>query len=164
MMKLASEKSPVLTRVVYAFLFLVIAGGTLHAQQSDRKISRIEVEGLQRLTPTEVIESTKLKTGAAFSVTEVDEAGQRLMDTGLFTKVGYKTVTTGNNVTVIFQLEETKSTQSPVLFDNLVWFTDEELYIAIKREVPSFSGMAPDSGVMKNRLKERSNTRLGRPA
>jgi outer membrane protein assembly factor BamA len=72
----------------------------------------------------------------------------------LFTKVGYKTITTGNNVTVIFQLEETKSTQSPVLFDNLVWFTDEEIYIAIKREVPSFSGMAPDTGSMTDAIKQ----------
>jgi outer membrane protein assembly factor BamA len=101
-----------------------------------------------------VIASTKLKPGSAFSVTEVDEAGQRLMDTGLFTKVGYKTITTGNNVTVIFQLEETKSTQSPVVFDNLVWFTNEELYIAIKREVPSFSGMAPDTGSMTDAIKQ----------
>lgn len=154
MMKLAPENSPVLTRVVYAFLFLIIAGGALHAQQSDRKIARIEVEGLQRLTPAEVIASTKLKTGTPFSVTEVDEAGQRLMDTGLFTKVGYKTITTGSNVTIILQLEETKSTQSPVLFDNLVWFTNEELYLAIKREVPSFAGMAPDSGSMTDAIKQ----------
>jgi len=152
-MKIAPDKSPLLTRVLFAFVLLIIAGGGLRAQQPDRRIARIEVEGLQRLTPTEVIESTKLKTGAAFSVTEVDEAGQRLMDTGLFTKVGYKTITTGNNVTVIFQLEETKSTQSPVVFDNLVWFTNEELYIAIKREVPSFSGLAPDTGSMTDAIK-----------
>ena len=154
MMKLAPNNSRLQTRPVFAFLLLIIAGGALQAQQSERKIARIEVEGLQRLTPAEVIASTKLKTGAAFSVTEMDEAGQRLMDTGLFTKVGYKTITTGNNVTVIFQLEETKSTQSPVLFDNLVWFTNEELYIAIKREVPSFSGMAPDSGTMTDAIKQ----------
>ena len=152
-MKIAPDKSPLLTQVVFALVLLIIAVGALHAQQPDRKIARIDVEGLQRLTPKEVIESTKLKTGAAFSVTEVDEAGQRLMDTGLFTKVGYKTITTGNNVTVIFQLEETKSTQSPVLFDNLVWFTNEELYIAIKREVPSFSGLAPDTGSMTDAIK-----------
>ena len=153
-MKLAPDKSARLTRVIFAFLLLIIAGGGGHAQQSDRRIARIEVEGLQRLKPAEVIESTKLKPGAAFSVTEVDEAGQRLMDTGLFTKVGYKTITTGNNVTVIFQLEETKSTQSPVLFDNLVWFTNEELYIAIKRDVPSFNGLAPDTGTMTDAIKQ----------
>lgn len=154
MMKLASNKSPVLTRVVFAFLFLIIAGGALYAQQSERRIGQIEVEGLQRLAPAEVIASTKLKIGAPFSVIEVDEAGQRLMDTGLFTKVGYKTITTRNNVIVIFQLEETKSTQSPVLFDNLVWFTTEELYIAIKKEVPSFGGMAPDTGTMTDAIKQ----------
>ena len=133
---------------------LIIAAAAVSAQQPDRKITRIAIEGLERLKPDEVIAATKLKTGTAFSVTEVDEAGQRLMDTGLFAKVGYKTVTTGSNVTIIFQLEETKSTQSPVLFDNLVWFTNEELYLAIKREVPSFGGMAPDSGTMTDAIKQ----------
>lgn len=154
MINLASNKSHLVRRIVFSFLFLIIATGALHAQEPDRKIAKIEVQGLERIPRDEVIASTKLKTGSAFSVAEVDEAGQRLMDTGLFTKVGYKTITTGNNVTIIFQLEETKSTQSPVLFDNLVWFTNEELYIAIKREVPSFGGMAPDSGTMTDAIKQ----------
>ena len=153
-MKLAPDKSPVLTRVVFAFLLLIIAAVAPHAQQPERKIARIEVEGLLRLTPAEVIASTKLKTGGPFSVAEIDEAGQRLMDSGLFTRVGYKTVTAGSNVTIVFQLEETRSTQSPVVFDNLVWFTNEELYIAIKREVPSFSGTAPDTGAMTDIIKQ----------
>jgi hypothetical protein len=35
---------------------------------------------------------------------------------------------------------------SPVVFDNFIWFSDEELAAAIKREVPSFNGSAPDIG------------------
>ncbi|HKO63145.1 MAG TPA: POTRA domain-containing protein [Pyrinomonadaceae bacterium] len=141
-------------RIIPLLLLAIIAVSPVHAQQSEIKIAKIEFEGLQRLPVDEVLAVTKLKTGTVFSVTEVDEAGQRLMDTGLFAKVGYKTVTTRNNVTIIFQLDETKSTQSPVLFDNLVWFTDEELYIAIKREVPSFGGMAPDNGAMTDVIKQ----------
>lgn len=153
MTKLAPDKPPLLIHVV-AFVLLIISAGALSAQQADRTIARIEVEGLERLTPAEVIASTKLKTGAPFSVADVDEAGQRLMDTGLFARVSYKTITTRNNVTIIFQLEETRSTQSPVVFDNLVWFTNEELYLAIKREVPSFGGTAPDSGTMTDVIKQ----------
>jgi len=41
----------------------------------------------------------------------------------------------GNQVTVVFQVKENKGGQSPVVFDNFVWFTDEELNAAIKREV-----------------------------
>jgi outer membrane protein assembly factor BamA len=154
MIELAPNTLRFMSRIVLLLVLAIIAVCPVPAQQSEIKIAKIEVEGLQRLPQDEVLAVTKLKPGAVFSVTEVDEAGQRLMDTGLFAKVGYKTVTSRNNVTIIFQLEETKSTQSPVLFDNLVWFTDEELYIAIKREVPSFGGMAPDSGAMTDIIKQ----------
>jgi len=136
-----------------SLVLLIIAATAVHAQQANQKIARIEVEGLQRLAAGEVVAATQLKPGTAFSVTEVDAAGQRLIDTGLFTKVGYQTRTNGSQVTIIFQVEEAKSSQSPVLFDNFVWFTDEELYIAIKREVPSFSGTAPDVGTMTDSIK-----------
>jgi outer membrane protein assembly factor BamA len=144
-----------LLRVVVHFsslVVLIIAAATVHAQP-ERKIARIEIQGLQRLVSDDVIAATQLKPGTIFSVTEVDDAGQRLVDTGLFTKVGYQTRTNGALVTIIFQVEEAKSSQSPVVFDNFVWFTNEELYIAIKREVPSFSGTAPDAGTITDSIK-----------
>ena len=146
-------QSKSIIRVFLPTLLFIITASAVHAQP-ERKITRIEVQGLQRLEADEVIAASQLKTGTVFSVTEVDAAGQRLIDSGLFTKVGYQTRTAGNNVTVIFQVEEAKSSQSPVLFDNFVWFTDEELYIAIKREVPSFSGTAPDAGIMTDNIKQ----------
>jgi outer membrane protein assembly factor BamA len=153
MIKTTGESSMSLTRIALLITALIIAATAIHAQQPDRTIARIEVQGLQRLASADVIAATQLKPGTTFSVTEVDAAGQRLVDTGLFTRVGYKTLTTGNQITVIFQVEEAKSSQSPVVFDNFVWFTDEELYIAIKREVPAFGGMAPDVGTMTDSIK-----------
>jgi outer membrane protein assembly factor BamA len=137
---------------LYSALLLIIAFNLVDAQQA-RKIAKIEIEGLQQLALNEVISTAGLKVGIPFSVQEVDEAGQRLMDSGLFTKVGYRTRTSGNLVTIVFQVEEGKSSASPVVFDNFVWFTNEELYIAIKREVPSFNGTAPDSGTMTDQIK-----------
>jgi len=55
-------------------------------------------------------------------------------------------------VTIVFQVEEAKSGQSPVVFDNFVWFTNDELVAAIKRAVPSFNGLAPDSGKMTEQI------------
>jgi outer membrane protein insertion porin family len=153
MIQIADPKLRVLMQQVLQILVLIIAATAVQAQQADRKIARIEVQGLQRLAADEVVAATQLKPGTPFSVTEVDAAGQRLIDSGLFTKVGYQTRTDGSQVTIIFQVEETKSSQSPVLFDNFVWFTDEELYIAIKREVPSFNGTAPDVGTMTDSIK-----------
>jgi len=34
----------------------------------------------------------------------------------------------------------------PVFFDNFVWFTDEEIYVAVRRDVTFFDGTAPEDG------------------
>lgn len=147
------QSKSIILRLLLPTLLFIITASAVHAQP-ERRIVRIEVQGLQRLAADEVIAASQLKTGTSFSVTEVDAAGQRLIDSGLFSKVSYQTRTAGNSVTVIFQVEEARSSQSPVLFDNFVWFTDEELYIAIKREVPSFNGTAPDAGIMTDNIKQ----------
>ena len=69
-----------------------------------------------------MITTSGLKVGDAFSIAELDAAGQRLVDSGLFAKVGYRTTTKGNLLTVVFQIEETKGRAMPLVFDNFVWF------------------------------------------
>jgi len=135
-------------------VFLTIIAVTLAlAQQPVRRVTKIGVEGLERLSADEVIATSGLKTGGPLSVAELDAAGQKLVDSGLFTKVAYRTTSKGNQVTVIFQVKERGGGQSPVVFDNFVWFTDDELFAAIKRQVPSFAGTASDAGNMPENIK-----------
>lgn len=56
-------------------------------------------------------------------------------------------------MTVTFEVEEAKETV-PVVFDNFVWFSEQELMEAIRREVPSFDGTAPESGGMPDNIKK----------
>ena len=145
----------VVRRVVpISSVFLTIIAVTLAlAQQPARRVAKIEVEGLEHLSADEVIATSGLKTGGPLSVAELDAAGQKLVDSGLFTKVGYRTTSRGNQVTVIFQVKERGGGQSPVVFDNFVWFTDDQLIAAIKRQVPSFAGTASDAGNMAENIK-----------
>src|ERR1043165_5863500 len=122
--------------------------------QAPRKITAIETEGLQSLTTETVIATSGLKIGEAFSVEATDAAAERLVKSGLFKRVAYRTRNAGGNVTITFQLEEVKGQSSPVAFDNFIWFTDEELTAAIKREVPSFNGSAPDAGNTTDAIKQ----------
>ena len=149
-------------RVVPLFSgFLVIITVTVAlAQQPGRIVAKIEVEGLQQLTVGDVIATSGLKAGAPFSIADLDAAGQRLVDSGLFAKVGYRTTTKGNQVTIVFQVVENKGGQSAVVFDNFVWFTNDELFAAIKREVPSFNGTASDAGRMTDDIKRALQTLL----
>jgi outer membrane protein assembly factor BamA len=122
--------------------------------QSARKIAGIETEGLQALTAETVIATAGLKIGQTFSVEAIDAAAERLVKSGLFKRVAYRTRNTGGNVTITFQLEEIKGQSSPVVFDNFIWFSDEESAAAIKREVPSFNGSAPDAGNTNEAIKQ----------
>lgn len=114
--------------------------------QTQQKIARIETEGLQTLTAEIVIATSGLKVGETFSIAATDAAAERLLNSGLFKRVAVRTRNAGADVTITFQLEEVKGQSSPVVFDNFIWFANEELAAAIKREVPSFNGSAPDIG------------------
>jgi outer membrane protein assembly factor BamA len=122
--------------------------------QTAPKIAKIETEGLQALSTETVIATSGLKIDETFSVEALDAAAERLLSSGLFKKVGYRTRNVGGNVTITFQLEELKGQLSAVVFDNFIWFSDEELAAAIKREVPSFNGSAPDVGNTNDAIKQ----------
>jgi outer membrane protein assembly factor BamA len=127
---------------------------TVAFAQTGQKIAKIETEGLQTLTAETVIATSGLKVGDAFSVDATDAAAERLVNSGLFKRVGYSTRNAGANVTITFKLEELKGQRSPVVFDNFVWFSDEELSAAVVREVPSFNGSAPDVGDTNEAIKK----------
>ncbi len=133
-------------------VIILLASATF--AQSGQKIAKIDTEGLQTLTSETVIATSGLKVGDAFSVEATDAAAERLVNSGLFKKVGYSTRNVGTNVTITFKLEELKGQLSPVVFDNFIWFSDEELSEAIKREVPSFNGSAPNAGDTNEAIKK----------
>src|SRR6185369_8201533 len=143
----------IMNRVLSTICVSILLTTTTFAQ-SARKIAAIETEGLQTLKTETVIATSGLKIGDAFSVEATDAAAERLVSSGLFKKVGYRTRTAGANVTITFQLEEIKGQSSPVVFDNFIWFSDEELTAAIVREVPSFNGSAPDIGNTNEAIKK----------
>ena len=137
------------------FIFLLIIALvmplTVVAQQNFT-IQKIEFEGLKRLNPEEVITTTGLKIGDRFALTSLDEAAQKLMDSGHFNKVAYKTRAGGQQMTITFLVEEATITTSRVVFDNFIWFSDTELIGAVKRDLPSFTGTAPDTGDTTERI------------
>lgn len=137
---------PQRTRFSLLSLILFVCGSVSVAAQQNLKIGKIEFEGLKRLSAEDMIETTALKIGQPFDVAALDAAAQLLIDSGLFKNVAYRTHAIRNQITITFQVEETKGRDSRVLFDNFIWFTEEELLAAVLRDVPSFSGTAPDAG------------------
>ena len=144
-----------MTRLINHLLILLLvfsAAASVGVAQDGRLIGRIEFEGLKQITPEEALATSGLKTEQPFKVEDVDAAAQRLLDSGIFKQLGYRTRTVGNKVTVTFQVEEARSGDSPVIFDNFIWFTDEQLLEAVRKEVPSFAGRAPNLGKMPDAI------------
>jgi len=132
--------------VVWFALFLIVPWVQAQKPPAGKmRLSKIEFTGLQRHSPEEVIAASGLQIGQLIDVPTLDVAAQRLYDSGLFKKLSYRYRTTGTQAVVTFLTEEEKGAAAPVVFDNFVWFTEEELQGAIRRQIPSFAGTANDS-------------------
>jgi outer membrane protein insertion porin family len=135
---------------VLLFVLLACAPSILAQQEQSAKkmkLSKIEFSGLQAHTESEVITASGLQIGQTVDIAALDDAAQRLLDSGLVKKLSYRVHTNGEQATVTFLLEEEKGAGIPVVLDNFVWFSEEEIRNAIRQQVPTYDGTAPDSAV-----------------
>jgi outer membrane protein assembly factor BamA len=134
-------------RILRAILLLatLLTSASLSGAQQGARLSKIEVVGLKRIPAAQVIAASELKIGDAVNSGLLDAAATRLMQTGLFKKLTYRVRGTASQVAVIFEVEEANR-NLPVVFENFVWFTDDELHDAIRNDIPFFNGTAPEAG------------------
>lgn len=147
---------PHLASPVLLLALLLMGCNFALAQQTTAKplhLGKIEVTGLERYTQEQVVTESGLQLGQLIDIPAVDEAASRLMSSGLFKKLSYRFRTVGNQATVTFQVEENRES-IPVVFDNFVWFSDQELQAAVRREVPSYDGTVPESGEMPDKIQK----------
>jgi outer membrane protein assembly factor BamA len=133
---------------------LVISTGVLLAligfcsplrAQEQAKLARIEFGGLKKISSEQVTELTGLKIGQVVDQKALDGAADKLLQSGLFRRLSYRLRSANDQATVIFDLEESAASL-PVVFENFVWFTDEEILTAVRKDLPYFNGSAPASG------------------
>jgi outer membrane protein assembly factor BamA len=118
------------------------------------RLAKIEVVGLQGLKEEQIVAASGLETGQAFTVEDFDAAAQRLLSSGLVSKVAYKLRERAGEAFLTFEVAEAGRTgNSPVVFDNFPWFTPEEIAAAVRRDVPAFDGTAPDSSAVIESIK-----------
>lgn len=124
----------------------VFTSGAQQNPAGAMRLGKIEVTGLQRVTEAQVVEASGLEIGQEVDAAVLDAAAERLLATGLFTKLGYRFRTKGVEALVTFEIEESKAERHlTVVFDNFVWFTEEELARAVRGELPAFDGKAPEA-------------------
>lgn len=137
--------SPLLKRVTLCLgILIILSAPAIRAQQRTR-LERIEVVGLKRMTAQQVITLSGLQTGQAIDPAVLDAAADKLLKSGLFRRLSYRVRSSEDQSIVVFEVEES-ALNLPVVFENFVWFTDDEILAAIRRDVPFFNGSAPATG------------------
>jgi len=123
------------------------------AQEAEKgKLSEVRLEGLKTLAQEPVLNAMGLHPGEVVGRDDLQAAADRLLKTGLFSKVAYEFHSQGENLSVVYRLEE--APRVPVLFDNIPWFADSELINAIRETVPGFDGNAPGEGPVADQIGE----------
>ena len=126
------------------------------------QLGTIAVTGVRRYNDADVTRLSALTPGQPVTPPDLDAVVKQLSSTGLFASVRYRYVISGNRMDVTFEIEEPVWSM-PVLFDNFVWLSDDELLAAVKQKVPSFDGTLPVNaevtvhmtGVLQRVLDER---------
>jgi outer membrane protein assembly factor BamA len=106
------------------------------------QVAAIEVSGARRYTAAEVTRLSGLQPGKPVTAADLEAVIKRMAGTGLFKRLNYRYATAAGRTTVTLEIEEADWTM-PVVFDNFVWFKDEELTAALRQNIPSFDGTVP---------------------
>jgi outer membrane protein insertion porin family len=146
------------------FLRWIVAGGVLTATAlsfgavaqaqttgATAKIGSIHVTGGKRFNEEQVVAATGLKTGQAFDPKTLDAVAEKLGKSGAFSDITYSYVAENGLVSITFKVEESPKFRKCV-FDNFVWLSDEEIQAGLKRELPLYDDVAPETGGMLDEI------------
>jgi outer membrane protein assembly factor BamA len=115
------------------------------------KLGEIEFLGLKQVQRDLALKESGLQPGQLVDRDTIEAASKRLMDTGYFLRGTFQYQQLTEQIKVTFEMTE-RRWDVPCVFDNFVWFTDQELVEIICRDVPPFNGSAPETGGVPERV------------
>jgi outer membrane protein assembly factor BamA len=118
---------------------------------SAHKLAEIKVVGTDLYSPAQVIAATGLKVGQNVNEEAFKEATQKLGETRLFTNVAYSYSFSTEGTKLELQLTDNEKLV-PVEFDNLVWFSNQQLRDKIHEAIPLFQGKVPAGGGLLDQI------------
>lgn len=143
-----------LPALLLAFLIpSALQGAGKRLPASAYKLIEVKVSGTKRYTPADFMAATGLKIGQFVKEDDFKRATQILGDSGAFTDVGYGFQYSSEGTKVEFQVKDNPQFV-PVKFDNLVWFSDQELLKSLHASIPLFNGELPLGGNMADHVNE----------
>jgi outer membrane protein assembly factor BamA len=131
------------------FLFLCILLPLLANAEDHYRLVRVMVTGSQRYNLDDLVRATGLSANSQVVLNDLQGAATRLGNSGAFTSVQFtfKPAAGPRGVEADFEVKDADQFLS-VVFENLIWFSDQDLQQALHQELPLYNGTLPTSGSM----------------
>ncbi len=123
------------------------------ASPSSSKLISVNVTGSSRYTPEQIIAATGLQPGQNVSEEDFKSVTRHLGETGAFSDVAYSFQFGPEGMKLALQLTDSNPFV-PVRFENIVWFSDQELFEKLRTRVPLFQGQLPVTGDLADEVSE----------
>jgi outer membrane protein assembly factor BamA len=139
--------------MVRSLAILLLSSSFATAQQYP--IIDVSASGSKRYQPAEIVAYIGLKKDISkpISLEKVRDAAQKLVNSGVFSNVGYRHAAATGGMTVTFTVQDKPEDQFlPVIFENIVWRTDDELRAALQKRVPLFHADVPIEGQLTDEI------------
>jgi outer membrane protein assembly factor BamA len=134
-------------------LFLVCFLPALAGAADRYHLVRVLVTGSERYREDDLVRATGLKVDTQVTSDDLQNAANRLGNSGAFSSVQYlfKPAIGAKGVEADFQVADAEKFL-PAAFENFVWFSESELLDALHQTVPLFHGQLPSSGGMSDEV------------
>ena len=136
-----------LSRMKLALACLLFCCASLAAQTFTFK--SITFDGAPQYTPAELLTMSGLATGKSYTDADLKTALHKLDDTGLFSRINYKTE--GSVLHILLEPMDAGATRT-VHYANFVMATPAELNTEIHQRLPAFTGRIPATGDLEQKV------------
>jgi hypothetical protein len=113
------------------------------------RLTKIVVTGSSRYKDADLVRATGLTLNAQVTLDDLQNAAARMGSGGVFSSVQFAFTPAGgaNSVEADYTVKDSDRFL-PAMFENVIWFTDQELESALHDILPLYNGMLPVSGTM----------------
>jgi outer membrane protein assembly factor BamA len=118
------------------------------------RLDKLEFEGLKNQKQEDAAAITGMKIGQTVDLDLIKSAAQKLGTAGLFSGVRYRFRYSSDRIEVTYVVEEANTRKLICVFDNFVWFGEQEIKDAVKISIPEFDGTAPESDFVTEKIKQ----------
>jgi outer membrane protein assembly factor BamA len=147
-----------ITSLVLVFASLSPGFGQSGRKQSPKelpssafKLIEIKTTGTKRYKSEEIVAASGLQIGESVSEDDFKKAARILGETGAFGDVQYSFQYSSDGTKLDLEVQDAEQFV-PVRFDNLVWFSDRELFDRLHALVPLFQGELPAGGDLADQV------------